>query len=175
MQKNFSEKERKLVPRFRRKNANKNLVDLDDEEAQALIEKDLKSDFTWTSDTNQEITFQFDSHQHENNSQQISIDDQINNQLIYDIDNNNEQLWNINTQHNENDFIQWTHDQQHQQIFLNVQNIQDQQQQWTLHDLNERSIQFHLNNQDNQQYKLDTINNKQQTDFIKGEEFRHQV
>ena len=170
-------KERKVVPRFRRKNENRNNVDIDDEEADALIQKDLQSHFKWTSDTNEEIKYQFDNYQHENNSQQISFDDQINQESIYDLQNNNQQLWNINIQDNENHLIKFTHDQQQQQISLNIHSIKDQQQQWSLQDLNHQSIQFNLIHQDDLLYKhdLDTNNQNQQTNFIEGDEFIHKV
>ena len=41
------QRERKLVPRFRRKNVH---VDIDDQEDRRAIEEDLRSVFTWTSD-----------------------------------------------------------------------------------------------------------------------------
>jgi len=174
------QKEKKFVPRFRRRNINQNLIDADDQEAQALIEKDLESHFKWTSDTTEDLKYQFDNYQYDdnnNNKQQISISDQINNEFIYDIENNNQQLWNINIQDNENNFIQWTHDQQQQKISFSIESIQDKQQQWSLNENNQQFIKFNLNDQNDQLYKyhLDTINRNQKQKFIKGEEFRHQV
>jgi len=174
MHSSIQQKEKKIVPRFRRKNINKNLIDADDEEAQALIEKDLQSHFKWTSDTIEDSKYQFDQYQ-DNNQQQISIIDFENDQFIYDIDNNNQQLWNINTQDNENDYVKWTDDQQQQQIYLNIESIQHQQQKWTLNDNNQQLIQFHLNQQLDYKYHLDTISQNQKQIFIKGEQFRHQV
>ena len=42
---------RKKVPRFRRKYEEKRDIDIDDREAQELIEQDLKSDFIWKTET----------------------------------------------------------------------------------------------------------------------------
>jgi hypothetical protein len=173
MHSSIQQKEKKIVPRFRRKNVNKNLIDADDEEAQALIEKDLQSHFKWTSDTIEDYKYQFDQYQ-DNQQQQISIVDLENDQFIYDIDNNNQQLWYIHIQDNEKNSLQWTDDQQ-QEIHLNIESIQHQQQKWTLNDNNQQSIQFHLNEQLDNKYHLDTINQNKKQKFIKGEQFRHQV
>jgi hypothetical protein len=178
MDSQLQQKERKLVPRFRRRNANKNLIDADDEEAQALIEKDLQSHFLWTSDTIEDFKYQFDNYQDQQyNYQHISIDDQANKDLIYDIDNNNQQLWNIHTDQNDQQLIQWTHDQQQNQYSFSLHNNQNQQQQWTLIDKNQQSIQLNITHQDDQLYKhdVDTINNDGQQTFVGGDEFLNSV
>jgi hypothetical protein len=180
MHSSIQQKEKKIVPRFRRKNQNQNLIDADDAEAQALIEKDLQSHFIWTSDTKDDFKYQFDNYQHEdnNNNQQIFISDQINENFIYDIENNNQQLWNINIEDNQNHFIKWTHDQQQENISFSIQGNQDKEQKWTLNENNQEFIKFNLNDQNDQlhKYHFDTINqNEQQLKFIKGDDFRHKV
>ncbi|CAF1048697.1 unnamed protein product [Adineta steineri] len=178
MQSEFHRKEKKLVPRFRRKNANNNLIDADDEEAQALIEKDLQSHFIWTSDTTDglEKSHQFDNEEYEENNQQISIIDDFNQESVYDIDNNQQELWKNNIELNDQQ-IKWTHDQQQNKISLNIHSIQDKQQQWSLYDKNHKTIQFNLIDHDNQQYKhdLDNNNNDQKQTFIQGDEFLNKM
>ena len=67
------------------------------------LEKDLQSNFIWTSDTNDQIKDQTFHYDDQNNiNQQISLNDEINKEFVYDIDNINQHLWNINTQDNEN-------------------------------------------------------------------------
>ena len=67
------------------------------------LEKDLQINFIWTSDTNDQIKDQTFHYDDQNNiNQQISLNDEINKEFVYDIDNNNQHLWNINTQDNEN-------------------------------------------------------------------------
>ncbi|CAF3829330.1 unnamed protein product [Rotaria magnacalcarata] len=171
------ERERKLVPRFRRKNHNKNLVDLDDQEAQALIEKDLESHFKWTSDIADDFKYQYDDYQYEENDQQISINDQTNDNFLYDIENSSEQLWKNNMENDDNQFTKWTHDQKQNKISFSIETIQHKQQQWGLDDNNQRSIQFNLINPNEQQYKhdLDTNNDISQKRFIGGDEFRNKL
>jgi len=178
MDSQLQQKERKVVPRFRRRNANKNLIDADDEEAQALIEKDLQSHFLWTSDTTEDFKYQFDNYQDQiNNNQHISIQDDNNKELIYDIENNNQQLWNIHTDQNDQQFIQWTHDQQQNQHSFSLNNNLNEQQQWTLIDNNQQSFQLNINHQDDQIYKhdLDTKNDNGQQTFVGGDEFLNSV
>jgi hypothetical protein len=115
-------KEKKLVPRFRRRNGN--LIDAGDQEADALIDKDLQSHFTWTSDLKEDLKYQFDKFDH----QQISISDQTNESLSYDIENNNnQQLWKSIIQDDET--IKWNDDQQEQQqISFSIEDkLNDQQ------------------------------------------------
>jgi hypothetical protein len=179
MNSSIQQKEKKFVPRFRRRNENEYLIDADDQEAQNLIEKDLQSHFKWNTDLHEDLKYQFDhsEYQQENNQQQISLSDQLNEDFIYDIENNNQQLWNINIQENDHQPIQWTHDQEQQFTSFSMENIQDQQQQWSLQENNQLVNQFNLLDQYDHLYKhhLDTIQQNQQIKFIKGEEFRHQV
>jgi hypothetical protein len=163
-----SYKERKFVPRFRRRN--ENLIDADDREAQALIDKDLQSHFTWTSDLTEDYKYQFD-HQ-ENSNQQISISDQTDELLSYDIENNDQQqLWKNIIQDNE--IIKWNDDQQEQQqVNLSIEDKLNEQQ-WSLND--QQSIQLDSKDNLNKQ-NFDIIHqNHQQQRFIQGESFRDQV
>ncbi|CAF3597111.1 unnamed protein product [Rotaria socialis] len=171
------ERERKLVPRFRRKNHSKNLVDLDDQEAQALIEKDLESHFKWTSDITDDFKYQYDDYQYEESNQQISINDQANVNFLYDIENSSEQLWKNNMENDDNQFTKWTHDQKQNKISFSIETIQHRQQQWGLDDNNQRSMQFNLINPNEQQYKhdIDTNNDISQKRFIGGDEFRNKI
>ncbi len=165
-----SYKEKKLVPRFRRRN--ENLIDADDQEAQALIDKDLQSHFTWTSDLKEDLKYQFDNFDHqENSNQQISISDQTNESLSYDIENNNNQeFWKNIIQDNET--IKWNDDQQEQQqISFSIEDKLNEQQ-WSLND--QQSIQLDSNQHLNKQ-NFDTIHQNEQQIFIQGESFRDQV
>ncbi|CAF3014200.1 unnamed protein product [Rotaria sp. Silwood2] len=172
-----NQKERKLVPRFRRKNQNKNLVDVDDQEAQALIEKDLESHFIWKSDTNDDFKYHYDDNQLQENNQQISINDQINQNFIFDIENKSEQLWKNNIEQDDYEIFKWNDDQQQYKISFSIQNTQDKQQQWALHDNNQQFIQFNLSNQYDQLYKhdLETNTDNSQRSFIEGDEFRNNI
>ncbi|CAF0871791.1 unnamed protein product [Rotaria sp. Silwood1] len=171
------EKERKLVPRFRRKNQNQNCVDIDDQEAQALIEKDLESHFIWTSDTKDDFKYHYDNDQLKESSQQISINDQINQNVIFDIENKSEQLWKNNIEQDDYQLFQWNDDQQQYKISFSIQNTQEKQHQWTLHDNNQQLMQFNLVNQQDQQYKhdLDTNTDNSRKKFIEGDEFRNNI
>ncbi|CAF1259763.1 unnamed protein product [Adineta ricciae] len=175
----FHHKERKIVPRFRRKNANNNLIDADDAEAQALIDKELESHYVWTSDTiNEDFKHQFDNYQSEENNQQISIKDEIYQNQLYDInDGENEDLWKKKVELDENYEVKWSDDQQEREIQFNIHSIQDKQQQWSLDNQNHERIQLNLF--DKQQLKnkhdLETDDSNQEQNFIQGEEFRNQM
>ena len=174
----MSSKERKFVPRFRRKNAH--LIDADEEEAQAEIEKDLQSHFTWKSDLNEICKEQFDHLDEDQISHQqiLSTNDQTEQIFSYDLQNSTEQLWKI---HQEDEHsINWNHqtknDDQQKQITLSIDEKLNEQQ-WTLHDQSQKSIQFNLhqtNDQFNQQF--DTLHQHQQQQlFIQGDSFIDQV
>lgn len=168
-------KERKFVPRFRRRNANENVVDADDVEAQVLIEKDLQSHFKWTSDLNEEFKYQFDNFDEQYSNQQISLGDQNNEEFLYDIDPNNQQLWNINIEDNDNNHsIKWSENEEQKKMMFSGENLQEKEQQWSLHEMKENFIKFDQNDQSHK-YKLDTNNEHQEQIFIQGEQFRHQV
>lgn len=178
MNSSIQKKERKIVPRFRRKNIKKNLVDIDDEEAQELIEKDLKSEFIWKSDTNEDFKYQVDDSHYEENSQQISLfDDNDNSNLVYDIENKTEQLWKTTIGQDESKSIQWIDEQQSYEISFSLKSSQDNKQNWTLNDNNQYIIQFNLVNQNSQQYQYDLDKNYENLvkHFIKGDEFRNKV
>jgi hypothetical protein len=162
--------EKKLVPRFRRRN--ENLIDADDEEAQALIDKDLQSHFTWTSDLKEDIQQQFNNFDHQEiSNQQISFIDETNELLSYDIENNTQQLWNNIIQ--ENEIIKWNDDDDQRQVILSIQEKLNEQQ-WSLNDNNQKSIQFDSNDHANKQ-NFDTNHQNKQQIFIQGEAFRDQV
>ncbi|CAF0868442.1 unnamed protein product [Adineta ricciae] len=172
-------KERKIVPRFRRKNANNNLIDADDAEAQALIDKELESHYVWTSDTiNEDFKHQFDNYQSEENNQQISIRDEIYQNQLYDInDGENEDLWKKKVELDENYEVKWSDDQQEREIQFNIHSIQDKQQQWSLDNQNHERIQLNLfdKHQLKNKHDLETDDPNQEQNFIQGEEFRNQM
>ena len=167
-----SYREKKLVPRFRRKNHD--LIDADDREAQALIEKDLQSHFTWTSDLTEDHKHQFDNFDHqENSNQQISISDQNDGSLSYDIENNNQQLWNYVVE--ENETIKWVDDNdQEQQVNLSIQE-KLKEQRWSLKDQHQHSVQLDSKEHSNKKQNFDTTHQNQEQLFIEGEAFRDQV
>ncbi|UJR38564.1 hypothetical protein I4U23_031230 [Adineta vaga] len=175
----FQQKEKKIVPRFRRKNANNNLIDADDEEAQALIDKELESHFIWTSDTiNEDFKHQFDNSEFEDKNQQISFEDENNSNYLYDIHSDgNQDLWKTNSELNETYEIKWNDDQQDKQIHLNINSIQNKEQQYSLDNSNQQRIQFNLNDQQQLQNKhdLDTNDHNNHLNFIHGDEFRNQM
>ncbi|CAF0805567.1 unnamed protein product [Rotaria sordida] len=177
MDSSYHARERKLVPRFRRKNQNKNFVDADEREAQALIEKDLESHFIWTSDAKDDFEYHYDDNQLQESNQQISINDQINQNFIYDVDNQNEQLWKNNIEQDDYQLFKWNDEQQQHKISFSIHNIQDKQHQWALHDDNQQFIQLNLINQHDQQSKhdLDTNTDNSQKRFIEGDEFRNNI
>jgi hypothetical protein len=166
-----SYREKKLVPRFRRRNDD--LIDADDREAQALIEKDLQSHFTWTSDLTEDHKHQFDNFdQQENPNQQISITDQNDGSLSYDIENNNQQLWNYLVE--ESETIKWIDDNdQQQQVNLSIQE-KLKEQRWSLKDQHQQSIQLDSKDHSNKQ-NFDTNHQNEEQHFIQGESFRDKV
>lgn len=128
-------KVRKLVPRFRRKNLNENVVDFDDAEAEALIHQDLKSVYKWTTDfeENANASSNIDQLETTNSKQNLSFTDQFNQEYFIDLENTSQSKINIFFHSNENNLVQYDHqgeDHQHPQLFLSESTLQ--KQQWTM-------------------------------------------
>ena len=155
--------ERQVVPRFRRGKTGKNGghvdVDVDDAEAQALIEKDLRSDFIWTSDTTRNDDDDRPRYEWSDDDEQRLgwTNDESHVPLIYDLDNGPEQ-WKMNVETNERDAHRWIDDDdedQHQASLSLRTNDNDDEQRWTLDDSDVHKNQWNLVHPDDQQHRHD--------------------
>lgn len=168
-------KERKFVPRFRRKNAH--LIDADEEEAQAEIEKDLQSHFTWKTNVGEISQEQFDHIDHEQHQQILSTNDQHEQIFSYDLENSNEQFWKIH-QGDENS-IEWKNSTdenlQEKQIVFSIDEKLDEQQ-WTIDEQKTIQLNLHDTNDRFNQQQFDTSHQQHQEQlFIQGDSFQDQV
>ena len=169
--------ERRLVPRFRRGKTSTGVhidVDIDDAEAQALIEKDLRSDFIWTSDTTRNDVDDQQRYEwsDDDEERQCWTNDESHAPLIYDLDHVPEQ-WKMNVEMNERDADhRWIDDDDEHQISLSLRTNDDKdEQRWTLDDSNAHKNQWNLVHSDDQQDRHDLHSNEQLSHkFLTGDD-----
>jgi hypothetical protein len=180
MERTTHRRERKLVPRFRRSHANTSNVDIDDEEAQALINQELSSVYNWTSDTTATLKeYQVDHDTNEQGETRLSVIDENGASCAFDIDGHEHSnvRWKLSVLDNDESSAGLLDDDQQMCVSLSIESIADREQRWSLDKHKEQHEHVHGLDSDEAicQHDLHPSPRHDRLTFVHGDDFPSQV